>query len=292
MRVHLIDGTYELFRTYYGAPAHMTKAGREVGATRGLVRSLMAYLRDGGITHAAVAFDTVIESFRNGLFSGYKTGEGMDPALYSQFELAERAVEAIGLTVWRMIDFEADDALATGARIAAEDPRVEQVLICSPDKDMAQCVRTNRVVAHDRHRAITLDVEGVAGKFGVLPESIPDYLALVGDTADGIPGIPKWGAKSAATVLAHYKHVDAIPDDPRAWKVAVRGAETLGLNLAAGREAAKLYRVLATLREDVPLKETVDALLWQGARRPLLKALAAELEEPRLEERVARWAPD
>ena len=236
MRVHLVDGTYELFRAYFGAPSAQAPDGREVGATRGLLRSLGALVRHEGATHVGVAFDHVIESFRNDLYGGYKTGAGIEPALLAQFELAERAAGALGFVVWSMVEFEADDALAAAAARYAGEPAVEQVVIASPDKDLAQCVRGNRVVCADRLRKKTLDEAGVVEKFGVPPASIPDWLALVGDSADGYPGLPRWGAKSAAAVLARWLHIDRIPDQARDWGVAVRGAEALAASLREGRE--------------------------------------------------------
>lgn len=290
MQVHLIDGTYELFRSYYGAPAARGPDGREVGATRGFIRSLWSFLKTGAVTHAGCAFDHVIESFRNELFAGYKTGEGMDPDLYAQFELAERGAYALGIVVWPLVDFEADDGLATAARICRESRQVKKVLICSPDKDMGQCVRGQQVVMFDRHKNLELDAKGVEEKFGVLPSSIPDYLALVGDTADGIPGVPRWGAKSAATVLASYGTVEKIPDDHEKWNIKVRGAEALAASLREHRKPAALYKLLATLREDVPMQETVADLQWKGARRPELEALCHEIGEKDLLTRVNVWA--
>ncbi len=289
MQVHLLDGTYELFRSYYGAPASRSAQGVEVGATRGLLRSLAAWLRTGKVTHAAIAFDTVIESFRNRMFAGYKTGDGIDPDLFAQFALAERAAHAMGLVVWSMIEFEADDALATGAARFGGLPGVEQVLICSPDKDMAQCVRGQKIVCFDRYKNLVMDEPAVHAKFGVGPASIPDLLALMGDTADGIPGLERWGAKSAATVLAAYGAIDAIPPDPAAWSVKPRGAAALAETLAAGRIAAKLYRQLATLREDVPLAESLEDLAWRGARRSELEALCAEIGDDSLVSRIKLW---
>jgi 5'-3' exonuclease len=290
MQVHLIDGTYELFRTYFGAPPATAPDGREVGATRGLLRSLWSFLKTGTVTHAACAFDHVIESFRNGLFAGYKTGEGLDPALFAQFPLAERAAAALGLVVWPLTEFEADDGLATGARLAREATGVGKVLICSPDKDLAQCVRGDRVVMFDRHKGLELDEAGVRAKFGVPPASIPDWLALVGDTADGIPGVPRWGAKSAAAVLAAYGAIEAIPADERTWSVKVRGAAALAASLREHRKKAELYRRLATLREDVPLGERVEDLAWRGARRRELEALCTEIGERDLPSRVTKWS--
>jgi 5'-3' exonuclease len=280
VKLHLVDGTFELFRSFFGAPSATAPDGREVGATRGLLRSLASLVRNEGATHVGVAFDHVIESFRNGLYAGYKTGIGLEPTLLGQFELAERAASALGFTVWSMVDFEADDALAAAAARFADAPEVEQVIIASPDKDLTQCVRGTRVVCADRLRRKLIDEAGVVTKFGVGPASIPDYLALVGDSADGYPGIPRWGAKSASAVLARWKHIDAIPEEARAWEVPVRGAEALAATLRAGREDAKLFRVLATLRTDVPevlaLAEP-DALRWRGVRRDELAALCAEI---------------
>jgi 5'-3' exonuclease len=277
MRIHLVDGTFELFRAYYGAPAARAPDGREVGATRGLLRSLAALVRSEGATHVGVAFDHVIESFRNELFPAYKTGEGLEPDLLGQFELAERAAAALGFGVWSMLEFEADDALATAAARFAAEPAVEQVVIASPDKDLAQCVRGTRVVCLDRLRKKTLDEAGVVAKFGVGPASIPDWLALVGDSADGYPGLPRWGAKSAAAVLGRWLHVERIPDDARDWGVAVRGAEALAASLRAGREDVRLFRTLATLRTDVELAESLEDLRWRGPRRDELAKLCAEL---------------
>ncbi len=287
--VHLLDGTYELFRAHFGAPPATAPDGREVGATRALIRSLVAWLRSGSVTHVAVAFDHVVESFRNDLFAGYKTGEGIEPALRAQFDLAEDATRALGIVTWPMIQFEADDALATGAALYARDPRVRRVYVCSPDKDLAQCVRGDRVVGYDRAKDVSMDDAGVRAKFGVRPHSIPDYLALVGDAADGIPGIPRWGAKSAAAVLARYERLEAIPDDAARWDVTVRGAASLAAALNAQRDDARLYRTLATLREDVPIAETVDALEWRGADRPALELLCERLGERGALTRVNRW---
>jgi 5'-3' exonuclease len=282
VKVHLVDGTFELFRAYFGAPSARSPSGQEVGATRGLLRSMLSLLREREVTHVACAFDTVIESFRNQLFEGYKRGDGLEPALWEQFPLAERGCAALGLTVWGMREFEADDALAAGARRYGAEPGVEQVVLCSPDKDLAQCVDGDRVVTVDRVRRTRRDEAGVWKRFGVGPASIPDYLALVGDAADGIPGIPGWGAKSTAAVLAHYTHLEAVPDDPEAWAVTVRGARRLAANLAEGREAAALYKRLATLRTDVPLEQGLDELRWRGADRPALEAFCEEIGDARL----------
>jgi 5'-3' exonuclease len=287
---YLIDGTFELFRCYFGAPQATSPDGREVGAVRGIARSLLALVRAEAVTCAGVAFDTVIESFRNELFAGYKTGDGLPADLLAQFPLAEQAAAALGFVVWPMIEFEADDALASAAALAAADSRVEQIVIVSPDKDFAQCVSGTRIICLDRQRTRTLDEEGVVRRFGIAPASIPDYLALVGDDADGIPGLPGWGARSTAAVLARYGHIEDIPADPRAWDVSVRGARTLAATLTAARPAALLYRQLATLRTDAPLGiDTVEDLAWRGARRELLEPLCAELGEEELLGQVPLW---
>jgi 5'-3' exonuclease len=288
VKVHLVDGTYELFRSYFGAPRAIHN-GVEVGATRGILRSLHSLLREDGVTHVGIAFDTVIESFRNELFDGYKTSFGVPDDLMAQFPLAERAAEALGVVTWRMIEFEADDALATFAARAAADPVVDQVVICSPDKDLRQCVRGTRVVCLDRMRRTVIDETGVVEKFGVPPSCIPDWLALVGDSADGYPGVPRWGARSASTVLAYYGHLEAIPDDVSKWKVTVRGAAALAESLRQHRIDVALYKTLATLREDVPLAETVEDLRWQGPRRDDLVAFCDEIGDAELVERVERW---
>jgi 5'-3' exonuclease len=289
MKVHLVDGTYELFRSFFGAPPSTAPDGREVGATKGILQSLWALLRADGVTHVAAAFDQVIESFRNDLYPGYKTGEGIDPALWAQFPLAERASHALGIVTWPMVEFEADDALATAAARWADADGVEQVVICSPDKDLAQCVRGDRVVCFDRRQQKLLDHMGVVTKFGVPPESIADYLALVGDTSDGYPGIARWGAKSAAALLARYEHVEQIPDDSGHWDVTVRGASALAGSLRGSRADAVLFKRLATLRTDAPLPETLDDLRWRGARREELLALCTEIGETDLPTRIGRW---
>ncbi len=289
MQVHLIDGTYELFRAFFGAPSALSPEGIEVGATRALARSLLLLIRKEAATHVAVAFDTVIESFRNELFEGYKTGEGIDPSLHQQFELAEQVSRALGFVTWSMHEFEADDALATAAHRFGEASQVERVLICTPDKDLCQCVQGTRIISQDRRRGTTLDAEGVREKFGVPPQSIPDWLALVGDSADGIPGIPKWGAKSSATVLSAYPHLEQIPHTPSEWTVNPRGAKGLSASLEAHRQDALLYRKLATLRTDVPLQEDLHALEYQGADRSALTELCERLGDMRLLERVPRF---
>lgn len=263
VNVHLIDGTYELFRSYYGAPEAKAPDGTEVGAVRGLMASLHGLLREEATSHVAVAFDTVVESFRNELFDGYKTGEGMDPLLWAQFPIAERAVQALGCVVWPMIEFEADDGLAAGAHKFGNDERVDRVFVCTPDKDLAQMVG-GRVVQLDRKQRKLYDEDKVYEKFGVAPESIPDYLALVGDDQDGIPGVPKWGAKSASTMLFHYGHLEAIPADSDEWQVKLRGAKSLAESLRHHGEEVMLYRTLATLRTDVPIAEELEDLRWRG----------------------------
>jgi 5'-3' exonuclease len=294
MKIHLVDGTYELFRHHFGAPPKKAPDGREVGATVGLLRSMYALVTTAGITHIGVAFDHVIESFRNDLYSGYKTSQGVDPLLLAQFTLAEEATAALGIAIWPMVEFEADDALATATRLYKAQSPVDQIVICSPDKDLAQLVAGERVVCWDRRREILLDEAGVLEKYGVPPESIPDWLALVGDAADGYPGITGWGAKSAAAVLSKYKHLESIPDDPAKWEaggVSPGRATRLAEALAAGREEVGLYRRLATLREDVPLKEKLGDLEWKGAR-PRLKEVCRELGEENLPRRVQRWRED
>jgi 5'-3' exonuclease len=291
MKIHLVDGTYELFRNFYGAPPKKAPDGREVGAALGLLRSLLMLLTSPGVTHMACAFDHVIESFRNDLYPGYKTGEGVDPGLLSQFTLAEQAVSALGVVVWPMVEFEADDALAAATLRFKDAPGIRQVVLCSPDKDLAQLVAGKRVICWDRRREIVLDEAGVLAKYGVRPESMPDWLALVGDAADGYPGIPAWGEKSASAVLAKYKHLESIPDDAGKWQVSsisAGRAARLAENLATRRDEARLYRKLATLRADVPLKEKLGDLEWKGAR-PELKDLCHRIGDDRLPARVARW---
>ena len=292
MQVHLVDGTYELFRAFYGVPPAHDTQGRPVGALRGLVSTLIALVREPDVTHVACAFDHVIESFRNQLFDGYKTGDGIEPDLMAQFHPAERAVEALGIVAWPMLEFEADDALATAAARFRDAPGVEQVVICSPDKDFSQCVVGQKVICRDRRRASDRDEAGVVARFGVPPASIPDWLALVGDSADGIPGIPGYGEKAAAAVLARYLHVEAIPDDPASWSVEVRGKERLAASLRERREEATLYRQLATLRTDVPLAERLADLEWRGAPRAELETLLAGIGALELADRVPRWRAD
>lgn len=288
--LHLIDATFELFRAYYALPSARAPDGREVGAVRGLLASMLALLREPALTHVAAATDHVIESFRNRLFAGYKTGDGIPPDLWAQFPLAEEALSALGIVVWPMVEFEADDALASAA--ARFGGRVDQVIILSPDKDLAQCVDGHRIVTHDRIRRTTYDEAGVRAKFGVPPAAIPDWLALVGDSADGIPGIPGWGAKSAAAVLAAYVHLEAIPDDPRVWSVAIRGRDRLAAALAARRSDAHLYKTLATLRRDVPIAERFSELRWRGVPRRRFDALCVRLGLIDLRARPTRWQAD
>ena len=275
MNVHLIDGTYELFRHYHALPPAQDAQGMEVAAVRGVVTSILNMVSDGA-THVGVATDHVIESFRNDLWPGYKTGEGIEPDLLAQFPLLEDALTALGVAVWPMVEFEADDALAAAAAKAAADRRVERVIICTPDKDLAQSVRGTRVVQFDRRNRTMRDEAGVVAKFGVKPESIPDYLALVGDAADGFPGLPGWGAKSAAAVLARFVHFEAIPADWREWHVNVTSPARLASTFAKEREHAFLFRDLATLRTDIDLFESVDDLRWKGPT-PAFKAMAARL---------------
>jgi len=263
LEVYLVDGTYELFRHYYALPSAQDEKGREVAALRGVVSSVQGMIRDGA-THLAVATDHVIESFRNELWPGYKTGDGIDPDLWAQFPLLEDALAAAGFVVWPMIEFEADDALAAAAEAAGRDARVERVVICTPDKDLAQCVRGTRIVQLNRRTRVTMDEAGVVKKFGVRPESIPDYLALVGDAADGYPGLPGWGAKSTAAVLAKFLHLESIPEDSRDWHVNASNAGALARTLASERQNALLFRTLATLRADIALFEDVEELRWPG----------------------------
>jgi 5'-3' exonuclease len=275
MTIYLVDGTYELFRHFYALPSSRNHDGEEIAAVRGVMYSIRGLVREGA-THIGVATDHVIESFRNDLWPGYKTGDGIDPALRAQFPLLEEALRAWGVVLWPMVQEEADDALASAAAKAAADARVDQVIICTPDKDLAQCVNGTRVVQRDRVRKITRDEAAVVAKFGVSPASIPDYLALVGDAADGFPGLAGWGAKSAATVLARFGHIDAIPEDHHVWGLDVARAGSLAATLRRDREMARLFRELATLRTNVPVFESVDELEWRGST-PDLPALRHRL---------------
>lgn len=288
MRVHLLDGTYELFRHYYALPGHRNDAGHEVDAVRGVARTVLSMLADG-VTHLAVATDHVVESFRNELWDGYKDGSGIEPDLLSQFWPLEDALRSLGVTVWPMERYEADDALAAGARMAGADDRVERVLICTPDKDLAQCVVGERVVLLDRRKRRITDENGVRERFGVAPASIPDYLALVGDSADGFPGLPGWGPKSAAAVLARYGTIEAIPKRPDDWEVSVRGAARLAGILAERRDEALLFRRLATLDREAPVSSSVDALRWSGPT-DAFQETAARLDAPELAERAEALA--
>ena len=263
MRVHLLDGTYELFRHFYAMPRQQSRDGQEVAAIIGVLGSVLGML-EGGTTHLGVATDHVIESFRNDLWAGYKTSAGIEPELLTQFHPLEDALRAMGVTVWAMEEFEADDALAAAAHQAAQSPIVEQVIICTPDKDLSQCVRGERVVQLDRRKRELRDERGVVARFGVAPESIPDYLALVGDSADGFPGVAGWGEKASGSVLGRYVHLERIPANSREWEVPVRGAARLAAALAEHRDLAMLFRTLATLRTDVPVFATVEDLRWRG----------------------------
>jgi 5'-3' exonuclease len=274
--IYLVDGTYELFRHYYALPSARDSAGREVAAVRGVLASVLGMIK-GGATHIAVATDHVIESFRNELWPGYKTGEGIEPDLLAQFPLLEDAISAAGIVVWPMVEFEADDALAAAAVAAARDARVERVIICTPDKDLAQCVRGTRIVQLNRRTRVTLDEAGVIQKFGVSPTSIPDYLALVGDTADGYPGLQGWGAKSSAAVLSRFVHLESIPTDWHEWRVNVTNASALAATLDRQHDQALLFRTLATLRTDIELLNNVDELRWNGPT-PAFVALGAQLD--------------
>jgi 5'-3' exonuclease len=263
MNVYLVDGTYELFRHYFALPSRTNADGEEVGAMVGVLGSVLSMLRDGA-THIGVATDHTVESFRNDMYDGYKTGDGLDPDLWRQFHPLEDVLRALGVVVWPMVEQEADDGLAAAAKRAAEAPEVERVIICTPDKDLAQCVRGDRVVQMDRRQGITRNQEGVREKFGVLPESIPDYLALMGDAADGFPGVPRWGAKSSSTALARYEHIENIPKDESQWEAKIRGAASMAGSLREHYEDALLFKDLATLRTDAPVFDDIDELLWTG----------------------------
>jgi 5'-3' exonuclease len=285
MQVHLVDGTYELFRHFYGVPSHVNTMGREVGAVRGVLSSVMGMLDDGA-THVGVATDHVIESFRNEMWPAYKTSAGMDPVLLGQFGLLEEGLAAMGLAVWPMVALEADDALASAAEVAAADHRVERVFICTPDKDLGQCVVGTHVVQFDRRKRALIDEDGVRAKFGVGPASIPDYLALVGDSADGFPGLAGWGAKSTAAVLARYEHLEAIPDSAHDWDIPLRGAGPLAATLAAQRELALLFRDLATLRRDPPVIRDAEELRWVGPMAAFAEFCTLILDVPALAARA------
>jgi 5'-3' exonuclease len=286
-KIHLIDGTYELFRAHFGAPPRQTPEGWEIGAVEGILRSTINLLGQEDVTHVGAAFDSVIESFRNDMYEGYKTGEGTPPELYAQFPVAERAMEALGVTVWSMIEFEADDALAAAALKFIDE--VEQVIILSPDKDMTQLFGNPKIVGYDRRNQMIVDADGVREKFGVSPESIPDYLGLVGDSADGFPGLPGWGAKSSSTLLAEYGHIELIPASEDDWNVKVRGAAKLAATLRENMAAALLFKDIATLRTEAPIPETLDQTRWQGADRELWDALCDELGFTTLKTAPTRW---
>lgn len=288
MQIHLLDATYELFRAHFGRPPRTGLDGEAVGATLGVVESVLSLLREDGVTHLGCATDHVIRSWRNDRYPGYKTDEGMPPELLSQFPLVEDALRALGLVVWPMVDFEADDGLAAAAARFADHPDVERVVILSPDKDMAQCVRTDgTVLTFDRRAGKFYDADAVMEKFGVAPASIPDYLALVGDAADGFPGLPGWGARSTAAVLQRYPHLEDIPDSVAAWDLSVRGAASLARTLKEQRADAELFRELATLRVDAPIPQSdPDELRWQGVDHAAFEALALQLRSPRLLERL------
>jgi 5'-3' exonuclease len=294
MKVHLVDATFELFRAFYapGRSLELGPDGRPVNAVRGLIDSMLSLLREPDVTHIAAATDYVIESWRNDVFPGYKSSLGMDPMLLAQFRDAERALRALGITTWPMVEDEADDGIAAAVARYRDDPRVEQIVICSVDKDLAQCVEGERIVLRDRMRRVTYDEPGVLAKFGVPPESIPDYLALVGDSSDGYPGLPGWGSKSAAAVLRRWKQLDAIPDSAAEWDVTVRGAATLAATLRDRRAEALLYRRLATLNRDAAVDDALDAIEWRGVPRAEFEAFCAELGLAGAVGRVHRWVED
>ena len=287
MKLHLLDGTYELFRSYFGAPSRTAPNGGEIGAVHGVVAGTLNLLEDPGVTHLAAAFDSEIRSFRNDLYEGYKSEVGVPAELLAQFPIIEDALEAIGVPVWRMEEYEADDALATAAARFADD--VEQVVIMSPDKDMTQCVEGTRIVGFDRRKQVFVDEEGVWEKFGVAPKSIPDYLGLVGDSSDGFPGVRGWGPKSASLVLARYEHIEAIPLQADLWDVDVRGARRLVESLREHMAEALLFRFLATLRRDVPLDEELDDLEWKGVPRDRFEALCDEYGFGTVREKPTKW---
>jgi 5'-3' exonuclease len=292
MKVHLVDATFELFRAYYSPGRTLERGpdGRPVNAVRGLIDSMLSLLREPDVSHIAAATDYVIESWRNDMYPGYKSSLGMDPDLLAQFRDAERALRALGIVTWPMVEDEADDGIATGVARFRTDPRVEQIVICSVDKDLGQCVDDARVVLRDRMRKVTYDEEGIRAKFGVGPASIPDYLALVGDSSDGYPGLPGWGAKSAAAVLARWGQLERIPDSPLDWDLALRGASSLAATLRDHRAEAALYKRLATLNADAAIDEQLDDLEWRGVRREEFTALCAELGFETVGSRVHRWA--
>jgi 5'-3' exonuclease len=292
MKLHLVDATFELFRAYYSRPPRRAPDGRPVNAVQGLVDSMLSLLREPDLTHIGAATDYVIESWRNDLFAGYKSSAGIDPDLLAQFRDAERALEALGMPVWAMVEDEADDAIAAAIGRFGADARIEQIIICSVDKDLGQLVDGERIVLRDRMRRVTYDEAGIIGKFGIAPQSIPDYLALVGDSSDGFPGLPGWGAKSAAAVLARWKHLEAIPASALDWEVPLRNASRLAATLDQQREEAVLYRRLAILNRDADISATptLDSLAWHGVPREKFVQLCDELGFDTVRERVHRWA--
>tara|TARA_B100001996_G_scaffold350977_1_gene310701 strand:- start:897 stop:1775 length:879 start_codon:yes stop_codon:yes gene_type:complete len=289
MKVHLVDGTYELFRHYFGAPSHITAEGHEVGATRAVLASMLSLLEQGA-THIGIATDHTITSFRNELYEGYKDGSDIDPDIAGQFHILEDLLEAAGFIIFPMVKYEADDALASGAKRSTMDERVDQVVICTPDKDLGQCLTPDhRIVQYDRRKKQLMNYEGVIEKFGVPPESIPDYLGLMGDTADGFPGLQGWGAKSASSVLAAYNHIEQIPDNSEEWEVTVRGAKKLSTTLNDNRDLAFLFRKIATVIYDAPTFGSIDELHWEGPGSDFVE-IAEKLDASRLIERAERLA--
>ncbi len=289
MKVHLIDGTYELFRHFFGAPSHLTDKGHEVGGTRAVLASMLSLLEQGA-THVGIATDHVIPSFRNDLYEGYKDGSDIDPVIFGQFQILEDVLEAAGFVIFPMVEFEADDALGSAARRANADTRVNQVVICTPDKDLGQCLTPDhRIVQYDRRKKVLTDYEAVIEKFGVAPESIPDYLGLMGDTADGFPGLSGWGAKSSSTILAVYNHIENIPDDPNEWEVSVRGANKLAKTLEENRDLALLFREIATIAYDAPTFGSLDELQWEGPGSDFAK-IAEKIDATKLVERAEQIA--
>jgi 5'-3' exonuclease len=290
MKVHLVDATFELFRAFFARPAERAPDGRPVNAVHGLLDSMLSLLREPDVSHLAAATDHVIESWRNDVYAGYKSSAGVPPELLAQFGDAERALRALGIVTWPMVEDEADDALATAVARFADTREVEQIVICSVDKDLAQCVVGERIVLRDRMRRLTYDEAGVRAKWGVAPASIPDYLALVGDASDGYPGLPGWGAKSAAAVLARWQHLEAIPDSPLEWEIPLRNATALAATLRQQRADAMLYRRLATLNRDAAIDGGLDDLRWRGVPREPFLAICEELGFDRIRERIHRWA--
>ena len=285
MKVHLVDGTYELFRHYFGAPSHITSEGHEVGATRAVLASMLSLLEQGA-THIGIATDHTITSFRNDLYDGYKDGSDIDPVISGQFHMLEDLLEAAGFIIFPMVEYEADDALASGAKRSMMDERVDQVVICTPDKDLGQCLTSDhKIVQYDRRKKLLMNYESIIEKFGIPPESIPDYLGLMGDTADGFPGLPGWGAKSSANVLAFNNHIEQIPDDSEKWEVSVRGAQKLAETLKENRSLALLFREIATLRYDAPTFGSIDELQWEGPGSDFIQ-IAERLDATRLIERA------